>query len=191
MGRDRFGYPAWPACFLTGILHGGLADVSAGKVAREKPLLWLFHAPPVSEDFQQLRREHHIAIFLALALVDANDHPFAVDVGWYQAYGLRDSQPGRVAGGKDRVMLEALHAAEKLQDFFGAENDGQLLRLLGRRDNFFECPVLVQRYFIQKTKRSHSGQYGTGRQLLFVSQIQTGKSGYPQEIRFPATYRND
>src|SRR6059036_3479681 len=69
-------------------------------------------------------------------------------------------------------MLEALHAAEKLQDFFGAENDGQLLRLLGRRDNFFECPVLVQSYFIQKTKRSHSGQYGTGRQLLFVSQIQ-------------------
>jgi hypothetical protein len=44
-------------------------------------------------------------------------------------------------------MLEALHAAEKLQDFFGAEDDRQLLRLLRCRDNIVECPVPMAKSF--------------------------------------------
>jgi len=52
-------------------------------------------------------------------------------------------------------MLEALHAAEKLQDFFGAEDDRQLLRLLRCRDDIVECPVFVERDFIEKTKRGN------------------------------------
>src|SRR4030095_6376485 len=172
MGRDWFGYPAYPARLLTGLLHGTLADVFTGKVAREEPLLGLFYVPPFPEDFQQPGREHHVPVFLPFTLVDADDHPLAIDVGRYQTYGLRDSQPSCVADGQDRAMLETQYTVEKAKDFFRAENDGQLLRLLGCRDSLFERPVLVKRDFIEKKKRRYGDQYGTGRQLLFVGQIQ-------------------
>ena len=37
--------------------------------------------PIVAKDLQQPRREHDVAILLALALADADDHALAVDVG--------------------------------------------------------------------------------------------------------------
>ena len=54
-GRD-FWNGTTAASFLTGLLHGIRADVASRNVTREKPLLGLFRSPPVTEDFQQLRR---------------------------------------------------------------------------------------------------------------------------------------
>ena len=38
-------------------------------------MLAFFHAPPLAQDPQQSRREHDVAMFLSLALLNANDHP--------------------------------------------------------------------------------------------------------------------
>src|SRR5450756_2324861 len=35
---------------------------------RKQPALWLPHVPPVAQQFEQLRRQHHVAILAALAL---------------------------------------------------------------------------------------------------------------------------
>jgi len=40
------------AGFLTRLLHGILADVPARNVAWKEPVSGLFHAPPVTQDFQ-------------------------------------------------------------------------------------------------------------------------------------------
>ena len=92
----------------------------------------------LAQDLQQFGRQHHVAILLAFALIDADDHALAVDIGGLQANGFGDAQARRVAGGQDRAMLGAAHTVEKLEDFLRAQNDGQFLRLLGRGDDVLE-----------------------------------------------------
>ena len=50
-------------------------------------------------------------------------------------------------------MLDAVHAVEEPLDFLKAEDDGQLLLLLGKRENVFEGPVLSERHPIEEAKR--------------------------------------
>src|SRR5207253_617970 len=101
----RFGNPTAPPGFLTGLFHRVLADGLPGPITREEPRGRSLHSPPRSEQLQQLRREHHVAILLALPLVDPNDHAAAIDVSRSQMEDLRNTQACRVAGRENRAML--------------------------------------------------------------------------------------
>ena len=48
---------------------------------RKEPVAGPVDFPPGAQDRQQLRREHHVAVLLPLALRDAQHHAFAVDGG--------------------------------------------------------------------------------------------------------------
>jgi hypothetical protein len=96
--------------------------------------------------------------FLPFALFDSNDHSLAVDVGDFQADSLRDAQPGSVTGRQNGAMLDALYAAQELQDLLRTQDDRQLLRLLRRRDNFFQAPILMQRDFVEEAKSGYRGE---------------------------------
>ncbi len=56
-------------------------------VAGEQPLLRLAPetAPVDAQLFEQLRAEHDVAVLAALALMDVNHHPLAVDVADLEA----------------------------------------------------------------------------------------------------------
>ena len=99
MGCDRFGNTATSTRLLARPLYGTPADGFAGLVAREEPFLGAIHSPPFAQDLQQLWREHDIAIYAPFALVDSDNHSFAIDIGDFQANSFRDAQPGRVADG--------------------------------------------------------------------------------------------
>ena len=62
-------------------LHRIPSDGVAGDIAGEEPRFGFCHSPPLPQDFQQLGRKHYVAIFLPLALIDADDHTLAIDVG--------------------------------------------------------------------------------------------------------------
>jgi len=55
-------------------------------------------------------------------------------------------------------MLEALYAAQELQDLLRTQDNRQLLRLLGRRDNFFQAPILMKRDFVEKAKSGYGDE---------------------------------
>ena len=57
-------------------------------------------------------------------------------------WNLGNAQAGGVAGGQDGVVLDVVDAAEEPHDL-KAEDDRQLLRLLGRRENLLEGPTLL------------------------------------------------
>src|SRR5208283_46041 len=46
--------------------------------ARKQPTLWTCCLPPDAQKREQMRRQHHIAILAALALLDADQHALAV-----------------------------------------------------------------------------------------------------------------
>jgi hypothetical protein len=154
-----------------GLLYRAPSDVATGDIAREKPLFGPVQTPPIAQDFQQLCREHHIAILLAFALFDSDHHALAINIRGFKTDCFRDAQPSGVAGRQDGAMFETLYAGQKLQDFFRTQNNGQLLGLLGRRDDFFHGPIPMKSDFVQETKSSYGDKDGTGSQFLFVCQV--------------------
>src|SRR6185295_16555987 len=101
MGRDGLGNAATSPRLLTSQFYGFPVNVTARNIAGKQPRLGLRGSPPVPQGFQQLGGKHDVSVFLALALLHANDHALAIDMGGLQADGLGDAQPSRVASGQD------------------------------------------------------------------------------------------
>jgi hypothetical protein len=158
MGRYRFDNAATLMRLLARMLYRRLADMPADLIARKEPLLGPGYWPPVTQDLQQLWRKHDIAVFLPFALFDSNDHSLAVDIRDFQADSLRNAQPSRITGRQDGAMLDALYAAQELQDLLRTQDNGQLLRPLRRRDNFFQAPILMKSDFVEKAKGGYGGE---------------------------------
>ena len=142
--------------------------MGAGHQAREQPPRPRPGASPVvAEHLQQPGREHDVAVLAALALLNADHHAGAVDVGRAQADGFRDAQAGRVAGGQDGAVLGARHAVEELQDFLGAGNDRQLVGLPGGGQDLRDVPVLPERDAVQEAQGGDGDADRTGREFPF------------------------
>ena len=143
--------------------------MAAGNRAGEQPGALRARAPPVvAQGLQKPGREHDVAVLGPLAEVDAQRgiHALAVDVLRAQADGLRDAQPGRVAGRQDRLVREGPDAGRQLRDFLRAGNHGQLLRLPGRRQDGLDVPVSFQRDAIEKPQGGDGDGDRAGGQLL-------------------------
>ena len=125
----------------------------------------------MAKDFQQLGGEHDVPVFLSLALLDANDHALAVDVGGLQADDLGDAQSRGVAGRQNRPMFGAAHAAQKVEDLLRAQDYRQFLRLLRRRDDVLEVPLLLEGDLVEEPQGGDGDEDGARRQLLLVGQV--------------------
>jgi hypothetical protein len=66
-----------------------------------------------AQDLQQLGGEHDVAVFLPLAVLDAQVHPLAIDRRNREVHGFRDPKAGGVTGRQDRAMLRRLDALKK------------------------------------------------------------------------------
>ena len=113
MRGDRFRDTADTAGFLACVFDRGGGDVIARDGTWKQPVPRFSLLPPIPHNLKQSSRKHDVPVFVALALFDANDHPPAIDVGGSQANGFRDTQPGRVAGGENRVVFSLLHGTKK------------------------------------------------------------------------------
>ena len=81
--------------------------------------------------------------FASIALLDSDNHSFAIDIGDFQTDSFRDAQPSRVADGQNRAMLAIPHTAQKLQNFFRTQDDRQLLGHLGLQNfSLFIGPLI-------------------------------------------------
>jgi len=120
---------------------------------------------------QQLWRKHDIAIYAPFALFDSDNHSFAIDISDLQTDSLRDAQPGRVADGQDRAMLDIPHTTQKLQNFFRTGDNWQLLGFLGGWNDFRQAPILMKRDSVEKTKRRYGNADRAWGELSFVCQV--------------------
>ena len=58
-----------------------------------------------AQQFEQLRRQHRVAVLVALAALDAQQHPLGIDIADLERNNLRDAQPGAVRGGERCLVL--------------------------------------------------------------------------------------
>ena len=79
-------------------------------------------------------REHDVAVPPALALLDADDHPAAVDVGDLDPGRLGGAQSSRIRSGQRGASLQARDRFQKAHDLVSSEHHRQFARRAGIRD---------------------------------------------------------
>lgn len=85
-------------------------------------------APVGAQDAQQLSRQHDGAVLAALAVLDPDHHPHAVDVADLQADRLGRPQTRRRGRRQRGTGLQARHRLEKAHHFIGVQHHRQLAR---------------------------------------------------------------
>lgn len=156
--------------FRVGSSHRTPGDWLGGTMPGESTLRSP-HLPVIPQGTQQLGRQHHIAVLLAFALLDANDHSLAVDARGLQLNRFRGTQAGGMASGQDGVVFDVEDATEEPLNFLRTEDDRQPLGLLGKWQNLFRRPVPIERHSVEKAQCRDGGVNRAGRQLLLVGQI--------------------
>ena len=133
-----------------GVQYGGIERpvlVTAGK----QPALRPSQPPIAAQNPQQLRREHDVTVLAALALLDPDHHPLAVDVGDLQENHFRDAQSGGIDRGQRGAALEARDRFQEAHELVGAQHDRQLARLTRICDALRHCG-LAERHAIEEPK---------------------------------------
>jgi len=91
-----------------------------------------------------MRREHRVAILVALASLHTEHHTFAVDIRHLQRDDFRNAQAGTIGDAERSLVFDAGRRLQQARDFFGAEDDRQFARLVDERQmpnqvRPFEC----------------------------------------------------
>src|SRR6201995_395117 len=94
----------------------------------KQPPLWACHLVPGAQQLKQMRRQHHVAVLVALALFDPDHHALAVDVGYLQRNHFGHAQSGPIGHTQCHLVFEPRCRIEKTCDFFRTQDDRQFAR---------------------------------------------------------------
>src|ERR1700751_2535288 len=138
MNADTLGDAGTPRRQANDPTHLARTHVSpavAGKqpgLTGRHPSLFARNTPPFAQYLEQDGRENDVAILLAFALFDPDDHSVTIDVGELQRYDLRRPQAGGISQAQERLVLDVRRRGEQPTDLLRAQNNGQAPRLAGR-----------------------------------------------------------
>src|ERR1700753_1976521 len=138
MNADTLGDAGTPRCQANDPMQLAGSHVSPAVAGKQRgltvrdPALLARNAPPFMQYLEQDGRENDVAILLALALLDPDDHPVTIDIGELERYDLRGSQTGGISQAEDRPVLDIRRRGEQPTDPLRAENNRQPARLAGR-----------------------------------------------------------
>src|ERR1700681_4972893 len=96
----------------------------------KQPALRSCRPPPGAQQFEQMWRQHHVAVFAAFALLDANDHAFAVDVADLEPDHLGSAQTRAMSHAQRGLVFEPWCCIQQARHFLRTEHDRQLAGLM-------------------------------------------------------------
>jgi hypothetical protein len=117
-----------------GRLESSGADMTARFLARKQPQAGSRPLPIGTENVAEARRQHRVPVAAALATLDVEQHPLAVDRADLQPCHLADAQARRVCSRQRYAIAQSCNRFQKAHDLLGAENRRKLLRLLANDD---------------------------------------------------------
>jgi len=115
-----------------------------------------------AEFVEQNGTEHHVAVLAALAALDVNHHPPAIDVADLEARQLCVADAGGVESHEHSAIKGSRSGVNELRYFFLAENRGQAVRLL-RIGSVSDAPRSPERLNVEKAQGAEMVRYRTGR----------------------------
>ena len=134
-----------PPRSAAGTLKSAASYVAARFLARKQPQTRPRPFPIDPKNLKQPRGKHCVTIPAALAVLNMEQHPLAVDRADLKAYHLSDAQARRVGRRQCNTITEAWNRCQETRNLFTVENGWKLLRLPST-DDAFECLLLAERY---------------------------------------------
>jgi hypothetical protein len=128
--------------------------------------------PTDSEHDQQFGRQHDIAIFMAFALVNPNDHALAIDRSWLEADSFGDPQTSRVTDGQKDAVLKIVHRPQEARNFVLAQNNGKLFRLTAGGNIVFDSPWPLEGNGVEKPEGRDRDNDRTGCEMSLLCQVE-------------------
>jgi hypothetical protein len=148
--------------------------------ARKQPAPWVSCLPPGAQKREEVRRQHDIAIFAALALLDADQHALAVNVGDLERNYFRGAQTRSIGHAQGRFVFEPWCRIEQARHLFRAEHQRQSSRLMDE-SRVLDNGISLERHSEEEPQRRH-GMVESGRIGTFGHQVQL-KTPYVLEAR--------
>jgi len=134
------------------LLGDGDVDRTRALAIGEEPDVRGPNAPVRAPVLEQALGERHVTVLAALALADVDGHAVGVEVGDLEGDDLADAEAAGVGGRQQEPMPGVGAGAQQAPDFLPAQDVGQLLGLLGRRD--VERGLLApERHVVEKPER--------------------------------------
>src|SRR3974390_2346955 len=143
-----------------GLLRGLMAG--AGKLtrgdrlqritAREQPGPRAAHQPPIAQQLEQPRRQHRVAVLAALALLDPDHHPRAVDIAHLERNDFGHPQTRPIGDAQRRLVLEARCRLQHAGDLLRAQHNRRFARLARNRQMPDDIGA-IERYIKEEPQR--------------------------------------
>jgi hypothetical protein len=120
-------------CGMTGAIELARRHRLHAVASWKQPALRSCRPPPGAQQFEQMWRQHHVAVFATLALLDADDHALAVDVADLERDHLGGAQASPVGHTQCRLVFEPRRRLQQSRHFLRAEHDRQLAGFVDER----------------------------------------------------------
>jgi hypothetical protein len=120
---------------------GALATLALGGKEQRR----MFMAFPLfAQEQERAHRQGHVAVLVAFAGADVQEHPSGVNVGDFQAQTFAQAQATGVDGGEANAMIQGGHRGEHPAHFGGGEDHGQLELGIGANQFQFVRPLALE-----------------------------------------------
>ena len=170
MGRHVLADPSLPPCSATRALKSAAADMLTRLLAGKQPAMRPCPLPVGTQDVQQPRRQHRIPIPAALAPLNVEQHPFAVDRADLQPDDLSDAHASRIGRRQRNAIPQTRNRIQKTGNLLTVEDRRKLLRLFAG-DDALKRLLLAERDAVKEPQRT-SHLVDVRPRVLLVDQMQ-------------------
>jgi len=148
---------------------GALAAVTFG---REKPLRMPMRLPLFSEQLEGALRQGDIAVRIAFARADVQEHALGIHVPNLEMQPFAQAEAARVDGAQANPMIESFDLGQNFAHFLGGENDGQFELRIGADQLDFGGPGLAEGFFPEEFDRANILSGSLARDFLLRFQME-------------------
>lgn len=128
-------------------LGGGGGIVAAVALAREEQLGVVVSSPLLAQQIEGACGKGHVAIAIALAAADVQEHALGIDVGHAQVEAFAQAQAAGVNGGEADAMIQSGDVREDAVSFGLGEDDREFKLEVGANELDFGGPGAFEGLF--------------------------------------------
>lgn len=126
---------------------GGGRSVARVAFSGEEQSGMAMSLPQFPESFQSALRKRNVAVAVAFAAADMQEHALWIDVADGDLQTFAQTQAARIDGEQADSMIQSLDLVEHASDFLGRENDREFKLGIGPDHLHFRGPRALQSFF--------------------------------------------
>lgn len=127
--------------------------------------------PLLAQELEGALRQRNIAITIALAAADVQEHAFGVDVADLQAQGFTQAQSAGVDGDQADTVVEDLYSGQHATHLGSRKDNGQLELMIGAGQFQLVRPLPAQGFFPEDFEGADCLGAGLTADLLVLLQV--------------------